>query len=90
MENTIPVVGDSRASCVPRPRPTSHRPTLTDEGVQSIVETTARRVVRLLQRRGLLEQDATDPLWEDEPLLAELTAASSRGALPRGSAGVNG
>ena len=49
-----------------------------------MVETTARRVVRLLQRRGLLEQGASDPLWEDEPLLAELTAASIQGWVATG------
>jgi len=58
--------------------------TLTDEAVQAIVETAARRVVRLLQRRGLLEQDATDPLWEDEPLLAKLTSASIQGRVATG------
>ena len=36
----------------------------------------AKRVVRLLQRRGLLEEDNVDPLWEEEPLLATITAAS--------------
>ena len=40
-------------------------PALTDEDVQQIVETTAKRVVRLLQRRGLLEEDTVDPLWEE-------------------------
>jgi hypothetical protein len=29
---------------------------LSDDDVQRIVETTAKRVVRLLQRRGVLEQ----------------------------------
>ena len=43
---------------------------VTDEDVQQIVETTAQRVVRLLQRRGLLEEGNVDPRWEAEPLLA--------------------
>jgi hypothetical protein len=51
-------------------------PQLTDDDVQKIVETTAKRVVRLLQRRGVLEQGNVDPLWEQEPLLATITAAS--------------
>ena len=45
-------------------------PQLSDDDVQRIVETTAKRVVRLLQRRGVLEEDNVDPLWEEEPLLA--------------------
>lgn len=59
-------------------------PTLTDEAVRRIAETTAERVVRLLQRRGLLEQEAPDALWQDEPLLASLTAASIRGTVATG------
>jgi len=59
-------------------------PTLTDEDVRRISETTAERVVRLLQRRGLLEQEAPDVLWQDEPLLASLTAASIQGTLATG------
>ena len=42
-------------------------PPMTDD-VRAIVETTARRVVRLCQRRGLFEEGSTDPLWEQEPL----------------------
>jgi hypothetical protein len=55
-------------------------PGLNDDDVRQIVETTANRVVRLLQRRGLLEEDTVDPLWEEEPLLATITAASVPGA----------
>jgi hypothetical protein len=40
-------------------------PGLSDDYVRQIVETTANRVVRLLQRRGLLEEDTVDPLWEE-------------------------
>ena len=58
---------------------------LRDSDVRQIVETTARRIVRLLQRRGLLEEDADDPLWEKEPLLASITAASLRGHLAVGA-----
>jgi hypothetical protein len=59
-------------------------PRLTDEDVQRIVETTARRVVRLCQRRGLLEEGAVDPYWEQEPLLAQLAAASVQGVVATG------
>ena len=51
-------------------------PGLSDDDVRQIVETTANRVVRLLQRRGLLEEDSVDPLWEEEPLLATITVAN--------------
>ena len=54
-------------------------PALTDQDVQGIVETTAQRVVRLLQRRGLLEQDGVDPLWDEEPLLASLSQSHAGG-----------
>ena len=57
---------------------------MTDADVRYIVETTAERVVRLLQRRGLLEAESEDPLWQDEPLLASLTAASIRGIVATG------
>ncbi len=50
-------------------------PPLSDDDVQQIIETTAQRVVRLLQRRGLVEEGNTDPLMEQEPLLATITAA---------------
>jgi hypothetical protein len=35
-------------------------PRLTDDRVQQMVETTANRVVRLLQRRGLLEEGSVE------------------------------
>ena len=59
-------------------------PPLSDDDVQQIVETTAQRVVRLLQRRGLLEEGHADPLLEQEPLLATLTAASIQGQVATG------
>ena len=59
-------------------------PPLTDEEVQGLVGTIAQRVVRLLQRRGLLEPDGEDPLWEEEPLLASVTAASVQGRVATG------
>ena len=68
---------DETPQFVPAPR-------LTDEEVQQIVETTAKRVVRLLQRRGLLEEGNVDALWESEPLLASITAASVQGQVATG------
>ena len=59
-------------------------PQLSDDDVQQIVETTAGRVVRLLQRRSVLEEGNVDPLWEDEPLLATITAASVQGQIATG------
>ena len=53
-------------------------------GVRTIVETTAQRVVRLCQRRGLFEEGSTDPLWEQEPLLAQISAASVQGRVATG------
>ena len=37
-------------------------PPLADEDVQEIVETAAQRIVRLLQRRGLLDDSLVDEL----------------------------
>jgi len=59
-------------------------PSLTDDDVRAIVETTAKRVVRLCQRRGLFEEGSTDPLWEQEPLLAQISAASVQGMVATG------
>jgi len=59
-------------------------PRLTDEDVRTIVETTAKRVIRLCQRRGLFEEGAVDPYWEEEPLLAQIAAASVQGTVATG------
>ena len=59
-------------------------PPLTDDDVRAIVETAAQRVVRLCERRGLFEAGATDPLWEQEPLLAQISAASVQGMVATG------
>ncbi|MEW6754925.1 MAG: transposase [Candidatus Latescibacterota bacterium] len=56
----------------------------TDEDIQHIVEGTAQRVVRLLERRGLLDDDSPDRLAQEEPLLAALTAASIQGRVVTG------
>lgn len=57
---------------------------MTNADVRTIVETTAQRVVRLCQRRGLFEEGATDPLWEQDPLLAQISAASVQGMVATG------
>jgi hypothetical protein len=41
----------------------------------------------VLQRRGGLEEGNVDPLWEDEPLLATITAASVQGQITGQRAG---
>ena len=52
--------------------------------VKSIVETTAHRVIRLLERRGILDGDQLDPLVEESPILAGVTAASVQGMIATG------
>ena len=59
-------------------------PTLEDEDVKRIVETTAQRVIGLLARRGILDGDQLDPLAEESPLLAGVTAASVQGMIATG------
>ena len=59
-------------------------PPLTDEDVQQIVETAAGRIVRLLQRRGILDDAQVDELADGEPLLAAISAASVQGQLATG------
>ena len=52
---------------------------LGDDDVQQIVETTARRLIRLCTKRGLLDDSQIDTLADEEPVLAAITAASVRG-----------
>jgi hypothetical protein len=59
-------------------------PPLTDEDVRSIVETTAHRVIRLLEKRGVMDGDTLDPLVDELPVLAGMTAASVRGLVATG------
>ena len=47
-------------------------PPLSDQAVQQIVETSARRIIRLCTKRGLLDDTAADPLTDEEPVLAAL------------------
>ena len=60
-------------------------PPLSDQAVQQIVETSARRIMRLCTKRGLLDDTAADPLADEEPVLAALTAASVRGLTATGA-----
>ena len=57
---------------------------LEDEDVKNIVETTAQRVIGLPARRGILDGDQLDPLAEESPLLAGVTAASVKGMIATG------
>ena len=69
--------GDARPVFVPVPE-------LKDEDVKTIVETTAHRVIRLLTRRGILDGDQLDPLAEESPFLAGVTAASVQSMIATG------
>jgi hypothetical protein len=69
--------GDDHPVFVPAPE-------LKDEDVKTIVETTAHRVIGLLMRRGILDGDQLDPLAEESPILAGVTAASVQGMIATG------
>ena len=60
-------------------------PPLFDPDVQQIVQTSARRIIRLCTRHGLLDDTQADRLADEEPVLAALTAASVRGTLATGA-----
>jgi hypothetical protein len=60
-------------------------PSPTDEDIKAVSETTASRVLRLLERRGVIgEQDLYDPFSDENPLLAGMTAASVHGMIATG------
>ena len=59
-------------------------PPLSDQAVQQIVETSSRRIIRLCTKHGLLDDTAADPLTDEEPVLAALTAATVRGITATG------
>ena len=59
-------------------------PELTDDDVRQIVETTARRVIRLLERRGVLEDGDLDRLADESLVLAGMTSASVQGLVAVG------
>lgn len=54
-------------------------PRPTDEDVKRLTETVARRVIRLLVRRGVLDDTELDPLLDQEPALSALLQASVLG-----------
>ena len=56
----------------------------TDEQLQHPIEQAAYRLIAVLERQGVLEEGQTDPLAEDSPLLAGLTAASVQGCTATG------
>jgi hypothetical protein len=67
-------------SAGPLARPVFHEaPPLTDQDVVELTATLHRRILRYLQRRGRIprsEHDDSDPPEPDEPLFAQLCAAS--------------
>ena len=67
-------------------------PPPSDAEVRRITERIARRVVRLLERRGLgprADAEEADPLFRDQPLLAELYGASVTGRIAVGAGAGN-
>ena len=63
-------------------------PPPSDFEVRRITERIARRVIRLLERRGLgpdMDPLEADPLFMEQPLLAELYTASVQGRISTGS-----
>jgi len=59
-------------------------PSLQDDDVKEIIETTAHRVIRLLRKRGVLDEEAYDDFADEEPLLAGMTSASIMGLVSTG------
>lgn len=57
---------------------------LEDDDVREIVKTVADRVIRLLEKRGVLDGDDYDELSDEEPLLAGMTSASILGLVSTG------
>ena len=48
------------------------------------MQTGAHRIIRVCTKRGLLDDAQTDPLSDEEPVLAAITAASVRGLIATG------
>ena len=55
------------------------------DAVFSRVRPSARRIICLCTKRGLLDDTAADPLTDEKPVLAALTAASVRGITATGA-----
>jgi len=68
---------DGRAHFRPLPPP-------SQRDIETLCATIARRVRRLLMRRGLADESAVDALAEQEPLLAGVCAASTQGLVATG------
>ena len=75
--------------------PRGARPGLTQEDVEAIVERASKRILRFLQRRGVItlvtapgDGEVTvvgdETMGEKDPLLAKLLAAATSGASPAG------
>ncbi len=52
--------------------------------MKQIVEIISQRVIRLLRRKGVLDEDTYDQFADDEPLLAGMTSASILGLVSTG------
>lgn len=64
-------------------------PCLTNGDVAEILQIAISRILRLLQRKGVIEHDsvnADETLADNEPALAELAVASTLGRVPAGPA----
>ncbi|MCP4197703.1 MAG: hypothetical protein GY762_11200 [Proteobacteria bacterium] len=59
-------------------------PTLQNEDVKEIVELTSYRIIRLLRRRGVLDDLAFDRFTEEQPIFAGMTSASIMGMVATG------
>ena len=67
-------------------------PKPSDSEIARLMECIARRIIRLLERRGLGPQadpGEADPLLRDQPLLAELYSASVQGRIATGPSAGN-
>jgi len=59
-------------------------PPVTDADVKQIVETTARRVIKLLRKRGVLNENDYDDFSDAQPVLSALASASIKGLVATG------
>lgn len=60
-------------------------PSPTDEDIKKITETVAKRALKLLEKRGVIsEYDLMDPLYDESPTMAGITAASVQNMIATG------
>ena len=64
-------------------------PPLSDPEVQQIVQTSARRIIRLCTQHGLIDDTQADRLADEEPVLSARTATWCGGPSPPGNARVS-